>query len=88
MAEVLVTFKVLPAEAGLDIEELSNRIKDLKIAGLKSVEKEPIAFGLIALKPSFVTKDAEGVADEIEAALKGIDGVGEVEVIAVSRLLG
>ncbi len=43
---------------------------------------------MMALKPSFVTEDAEGVVDEIEAALRGIDGIGEVEVETVSRLLG
>ncbi len=88
MADVLITFKVLPAEAGLDPDELIGRIKAMKNANLHSVEKEPIAFGLVALKPSFVTEDAEGVVDKIEDALKEISGVGEVEVMTVNRLLG
>lgn len=88
MAEVLIIFKVLPAEAGLDPEEIIDGIKGIKVARLHGVGKEPIAFGLVALKPSFVTEDAEGVVDEIEAALRGIEGVGEVEVETVNRLLG
>ncbi len=88
MAEVLVTFKVMPADAGSDADELMGKIKGLNVARLHEVEKEPIAFGLVALKPSFVTEDAEGVVDKIEEALRKIDGVGEVEVLVVNRLLG
>ncbi len=37
MAEVLIIFKVLPADAGLDPEELIDRIRGLKVASLHGV---------------------------------------------------
>jgi len=88
MADVLVTLKAMPADAGSNVDELIEKIKGLGVAKLHGVEKEPIAFGLVALKPSFVTEDAEGVVDEIEDALRKIEGIGEVEVLTVNRLLG
>jgi len=88
MAEVLVTLKVMPADAGLNTDELIEKIKGLDVGKLHGVEKEPIAFGLVALKPTFVTEDAEGVMDKIEDAIRELEGVGEVEVLMVNRLLG
>ena len=83
---VLITFRVMPKEVDTDISMLSNDIKSLK-ARLNNLEKEPIAFGLVALKPSFIVKDASGAVEEIENKLKAIEGVGGVEVIEVSKLL-
>ena len=87
MAEVLVTFKVMPNGVDTDLEEVSGEIKKISIAKLNNIEKEPIAFGLVALKPSFVAEDTGKVTDEIEAALKDIKGVGGAEVTEVTRLL-
>lgn len=87
MAEVLITFKIMPAEADANIDSIENAIKRMKAARLNKIEKEPIAFGLVALKPSFIANDEGGAADEIEKELKEIEGVGSAEVIGVTRLL-
>jgi elongation factor 1-beta len=87
MAEVLVTFKIMPEDADTNMDGIVKKIKELKDVRLNNIEREPIAFGLVALKPSFIAADAEGVADKIEDALKKIEGVGGAEVIEVTRLL-
>ena len=87
MAEVLITFKIMPAEADVNVDSIRDAIKKIKTARLSKIEKEPIAFGLVALKPSFIANDEGGAADEIEKELKKIAGVGSAEVIEVTRLL-
>lgn len=87
MAEVLVTLKVMPEDAGTDLGSMESEIKKLREARFNGVEKEPIAFGLVALKPSFVMDDAEGATEKLEEALRHVKGVGGVEVIQVTRLL-
>lgn len=87
MAEVLITFKIMPAEADVNIDSVQDAIKKIKAARLSKIEKEPIAFGLVALKPSFIANDEGGAVDEIEKELKEIEGVGSAEVIEVTRLL-
>ncbi|MEK6977239.1 MAG: elongation factor 1-beta [Candidatus Hydrothermarchaeota archaeon] len=87
MAEVLVTLKVMPEDAGTDLGSMESEIKKLREARFNGVEKEPIAFGLVALKPSFVMDDAEGATEKLEEALRQVKGVGGVEVVQVTRLL-
>ena len=85
LGEVIVNFKVMPADADVDISKVESEIKS-KIK-IKEIEKEPIAFGLNALKVTTVVEDSEGAADKVESELRSIDGVGEVEVTSVSRAL-
>lgn len=87
MAEVLVTLKVMPEEAGTDLGPLEAEIRKMREARFNSIEREPIAFGLVALKPSFVMADAEGATEKLEEALRSVKGVGGVEVVGVTRLL-
>lgn len=85
LSEVMLTFKVMPADSETDISKIEKEIKS-KI-DVKRLEKEPIAFGLVALKVSTAVMDAEGVVDELEKKLRSIEGVGEVEVTEMTRVL-
>jgi elongation factor 1-beta len=85
MSEVKVTFKIMPASGDTNISDLENKVKSRP--EVKSIEKEPIAFGLVALKVTTALMDAEGVVDKVEEELRTIDGVGEVEVAEISRYL-
>lgn len=87
MAEVLITFKVMPSEADTDLDAVVSGIKGIKAAKLNSLEKVPIAFGLVSLTSSFIAGDKEGTAEKIEAEIKKIPGVGSAEVVEVTRLL-
>ncbi len=87
MAEVLVTIKVMPAEASSDPDSIIQEIKKVKSAKLDRVEKVPIAFGLVSISASFVVEDAEGGASAVEKEVKALPGVGSAEVVEVTRLL-
>ncbi len=85
MAQVLVTLKVMPKEADVDIGKLEVEIKSL--VSPDRMAREPIAFGLVALKVSKLVEDAEGQVEAIENKLRKLDGVGEIEVVEVTRTI-
>lgn len=87
MAEVLVTMKLMPKSAGEDMDALEARIGKIDNGKLNKVKKEPIAFGLVALIASYVVEDKEGGTEKLEAALNTIEGIGNIEILQVTRLL-
>jgi len=85
MSQVLVTFKVMPKEAGIDLEKLESEIKSS--LNPDRIAREPIAFGLIALNVSKLVDDAEGQLEAVENKLRAMDAVGEVEVVEITRTI-
>lgn len=85
MAKVLLTLKILPSDINVNIKELKEKI--VKKINSVSIEEEPIAFGLVALIASILIEDKEGEVERIEKIIKEVEGVGEVEVIEVTRTL-
>lgn len=85
MAEVMVTFKVLPKDIDINLGNLESSIR--KLISPEKVEQEPIAFGLVALMVSKIIPDASGVLEETENKLRSIEGVGEVETVYMGRTL-
>jgi elongation factor 1-beta len=47
--------------------------------------KEPIAFGLYSILADFTLDDSEGQMELLEESIRKIKGVGQIEVINVSR---
>jgi elongation factor 1-beta len=87
MARLVVRIRILPAEAESDLEEVVKLIKKSVPEGmeLKSSSMEPIAFGLKAIIGDFLLDDAEGQMDKLEESIKRVQGVGEIEVMNISR---
>ncbi len=87
MARLVVRIRILPAEAESNLEEVVELIGKSVPEGmeLKSSSMEPIAFGLKAIVGDFLLDDAEGQMDKLEEAIKQVDGVGEIEVMNISR---
>jgi elongation factor 1-beta len=52
---------------------------------LNSVTKEPVAFGLFSLLIDFIMDDSEGQMDKLEHFLESTHGVGQFEVVTMSR---
>ncbi len=78
-----MTFRVMPKDPEVDLSRLESDIKGkLKVS---RIEKEPVAFGLSALKVVASVKEEGGASDEAEEDLKRIEGVGGVEVLSVTR---
>lgn len=86
MGRVLVKLRVMPAQASVAMDKLEREIK----ARLNpdKIEREPIAFGLVALELTKIVEDREKVVEEMETRLMSIEGVGSVEVVEVSRVIG
>ncbi|MHB1439361.1 MAG: elongation factor 1-beta [Cuniculiplasma sp.] len=81
MADVAITFSVLPedSDSNMDtmIAEIKNVLKDQ--CRISNIEKKEIAFGLMKISLEIVVKDDEGQQDRIEELLRGIKGVGQVD---------
>lgn len=92
MAQVVITLKIMPSSPQTDLVKIEHEAK-AKIAGfsqndeMKS-EQEPIAFGLKALKITFVMDENKGSTDALEEDIKEIEGVNSVEVADVRRAIG
>lgn len=86
MAEVLVIARILPESLEVRIDELEKKIKE-EVAPQK-VEREPIAFGLTALKISKIIAEKEEEIKRFEERLKSIKGVSQVDILEVSRVFG
>jgi elongation factor 1-beta len=80
MGDVLITVKVMPDGVDTDLDALEERIRGLGYR-VNNIDREPIAFGLVALMCGFVAKDEGGIADDISDAIKDLEGVSEAEVV-------
>lgn len=85
MADVIVGFKVLPKEVDIDLDKLEEKIKsEINPEGL---QRQPIAFGLVALVVTKIIPDAQGELEKMENKIRSIENVGEVEIIGMTRSL-
>ena len=87
MVKLSLRAKILPAESGIDLDEIAKKIgKSLKDEiTLVKYTKEPLAFGLYFINAEFSLEDKEGQMDSLENAVRAIEGVGEFEVLGISR---
>lgn len=91
MAQVVITFKIMPNTVDTDLKKLekeaTNRIENAGGAVGKT-EIDPIAFGLNALKLIFIWPESKGSTEKLEEEIKKIKGVMSVSVIDVRRAIG
>lgn len=92
MAQVVITLKIMPESPDIDLGDIENKAKK-KIVDFSQnkeikTEQEPIAFGLKAVKITFVMDESKGSTDALEGHIKNIAGVNSVEVVDVRRAIG
>ncbi|MDD5182061.1 MAG: elongation factor 1-beta [Candidatus Nanoarchaeia archaeon] len=89
MANVVVTFKLMPESPELSINDLRQKIGNtlVKFGRIYKESVEPIAFGLNAIVFSLITIEKEGGTDPIEKALREIHGIADVQVTDVTRVV-
>lgn len=85
MGEVAVILQVMPEGKEIDLGRLRKEV-DSRISP-RSIEEEPVAFGLKSLKVLKVVPDDAGGSDKLEETLEQIEGVKAVRVVDQRKLL-
>lgn len=87
MTRLSLRAKILPTGTEIDLDIVAKKIGMSLKEGitLSKYTKEPLAFGLYFLNAEFALDDKEGQMDSLENAVRSIEGVGEFEVLGLSR---
>ena len=88
MGDIIISFKIFPSEASVDLRLLRDKIKRQlpRFASVHGFAEEPVAFGLSALIVHIILpEDRSGVLDEVERHLSKMKEIGQIESIMVRR---
>ena len=92
MALVVVTLKIMPESPDSNLDDIEaqakTKIQDFSQSQEMKTEQEPIAFGLKAVKITFVMDESIGSTEPLEEQIKNISGINSVETIDVRRAIG
>lgn len=92
MARIVVTLKIMPESPETDFGSIEIETKKLieRFIGKTETktEFEKIAFGLKAMKFTFIMDESKGSTDALEDQIRNLDGVNSVEVVDVRRTIG
>lgn len=92
MAQAIITLKIMPESPEVNLDELQTKVQEAVVAyageGDMKMEQEPVAFGLKAIKVTFVVDESKGGTDPLETSLQALEGVQSAEVTDVRRALG
>ena len=92
MAKAIITFKVMPGDAGIDLEPIKEAIqkiaKEKGAIGEMLVEEQPIAFGLKAVILRVMYEVENGDFDGIAAEMQEVENVQTAEVAGMDLPLG
>lgn len=82
----------MPESPELDLTKLEKEaIKKINnFAGKTEIKKEiePVAFGLKAIKLTFVMDESKGSTESLENNIRNIKGVSSAEIVDVRRAVG
>jgi len=87
MVRLSLRAKILPADTEVNLDEIIKKIGESLKDEITLVKytKEPLAFGLYFINAEFSLEDKEGQMDSLENAVRAVQGVGEFEVLGISR---
>ena len=91
MAQVIVTFKIMPEDPDTSLDGLKGKIElEIKQFGgqIGKVDKVPVGFGLSSLNIVFIYDESIGGTDVLEEKISAISGIQSCEVIDCRRALG
>lgn len=88
MGKVIISFKIFPSEATVELNTLQSRIEK-ELPGYASIYKftqEPIAYGLNALIAHIIIPEEEpGGLDGVEKTLEKISEIGQIQTLMVRK---
>jgi len=89
MAQAIVQIKIMPESPDSDLDTIEKAAEQLILKGTKQIkkEREPIAFGLVAIKILF-TWDEASSTDELLDKIREIKDVSSAEIIDFRRAIG
>ena len=92
MAIAIATFMIMPLDPEQDLDKITVEADKLirEFAGDTEhrVTREPIAFGLVAIKFIFVVDEKKGSLDSLQDDIKKIEGVNSCELSDWRRAIG
>jgi elongation factor 1-beta len=88
MSKVAARMKVMPRDTDVDLDALQERLEESlpEGANVSRIDREDVAFGLVALLPTVIIPDDAGGTEAVEEAFQGVEGVESVKVDEVGRL--
>jgi elongation factor 1-beta len=88
MGKVAAGIKVMPQSPEIDLEDLEDRLGASLPEGAKinRIDREDVAFGLVALFPTVIVPDDAGGTEAVEEAFRSVEGVESVSVEEVGRI--
>lgn len=90
MAKVAVLMRILPEDATIKPDQLLEKLREKlpEKYHIAQHQSEPIAFGLEALRVIILMpEDVEGGTNELEEIVSSIEGVSQVDVLNVARMM-
>ena len=92
MADVILTVKIMPESPESDLEQIETKaiesIKNSVGDTQTKTEKEPIAFGLSALKIIFAMNEDKGSPESLTEEIQNLEGVQSCEIVDARRAMG
>lgn len=89
MANIVISFKILPEGIEVDFNQLQKQIEKALPAEAKiyaDFQTEPIAFGLNALIAHIqIPEDETGILDKTEQSIEKVPGVSRIQTLMVRR---
>lgn len=88
MGKVAANIKVMPENPEVDLDDLQDRLEQSLPEGAKinSIDRDDVAFGLVALLPTVIVPDDAGGTEAVEEAFSDVEDVESVSVEEVGRL--
>jgi elongation factor 1-beta len=89
MAQAVVQIKIMPESPSVNLDVIEKAAETLILTGTKQIrkEREPIAFGLVAIKILFTWDEALST-DELLDKIRSIPDVSSAEIIDFRRAIG
>mgnify|MGYP001307566487 FL=1 len=90
MGEVAIRYKIMCSpDSDISADDIAVNLESMEsdVGVVQSVETKPLAFGMKFVEAYCVIQEGDGTVDNFEDAIKAIDGVGEIQVLEIGRLM-